>query len=257
MGYGDDIMASGMVRSIRSRGKRAAFGDGKRVIWGPWSEEVFRHNPYVAKPGEEGAKDIEWVDYYKGHRNYNSYDGKLNRWIWNYKFRPERGELFFDHDENKFSDGIGKDFILIEPNVPWLKPVAVNKDWGRWRYQAVADHFRGFDVVQFSHGRDRLKGVRMIHTPTFRHALAAMRRAKVAVLPEGGLHHGAAAVGLPAVVLFGGFIPPQVTGYSDHVNLTGGADVACGSWTKCNHCRAALDNIPVEEVCNHVADRLN
>jgi hypothetical protein len=49
------------------------------------------------------------------------------------------------------------------------------------------------------------------------------------------------------VVLFGGFIPPQVTGYPGHVNLTGGA-VACGSLQRCSHCQAAMNAISVDEV---------
>ena len=43
--------------------------------------------------------------------------------------------------------------------------------------------------------------------------------ARAAVLHEGGLHHAAAALGMPAVVLFGGMISPRNTGYDVHVNL--------------------------------------
>jgi ADP-heptose:LPS heptosyltransferase len=68
--------------------------------------------------------------------------------------------------------------------------------------------------------------------------------------PEGGLHHGAAAVGIPAVVLFGGFIPPQVTGYKTHVNLTGGADFFCGSLQACKHCAEAMERIKSKHVCD-------
>ena len=52
---------------------------------------------------------------------------------------------------------------------------------------------------------------------------------------------------MPAVVIFGGFVPPIVTGYETHANLTGGAD-ACGSLFPCKHCLEALDAITVEEV---------
>jgi hypothetical protein len=252
-GYGDDLIASGLARGVRHTGKRAAFGDGKRIVWGPWSEEIFRHNPHIARPGDDRDPDIIWIDHYKGHRKYNKVDCINGRWIWNYDFRPTPGEVFFDQSEVEYSARVGQGFVLVEPNVPWIKSVAPNKDWGMAKYQAVASRLlaAGHDVVQFSYGRDRLRDVRVIHTPTFRHALAALRNAAYAVLHEGGLHHGAAAVGVPAVVIFGGFIPPQVTGYPMHVNLTGGA-VACGSLNKCTHCREALDRITVDEVCGHV-----
>jgi hypothetical protein len=69
------------------------------------------------------------------------------------------------------------------------------------------------------------------------------------------MHHGAAAVGVGGVVLFGGFIPPQTTGYAIHANLTGGAE-ACGSLAACAHCRDAMDRIEVEEVVEHAMARL-
>jgi Glycosyltransferase family 9 (heptosyltransferase) len=250
MGYGDDIMASGFARGMRAQGKRAAFGDKTRIIWGPWSAEIFRHNPNVAKPGCERDRDLQWIDYYKGHRNYNRLDAVKQRWVWNYEFKPKPGELFFDAEEREFAARAGRDFALIEPNVPWHKSVAPNKDWRLKNYQAVADMLlsEGNDVVQTSHGRDRLSGVRVITTPTFRHALAVLSRAKLAIIPEGGLHHGAAALGVRAVVLFGGFIPPAVTGYDGlHINLTGDAE-ACGSLRPCKHCFDAMSRITIDEV---------
>ena len=56
-------------------------------------------------------------------------------------------------------------------------------------------------------------------TPGFRDAAALLRGARAAVLPEGGLHHAAAAVGCRAVVLFGAFGDPRATGYAEHINI--------------------------------------
>lgn len=250
MGFGDDLVATGLAKGLHAQGKRAAFGNGKKIIWGPWSEEIFRRNPNVAKPGSEGSADLIWFDYYKGHRKYNAHDIKKIRWVWNYDFKVTPGEIFFSAEEDAFRQVAQRDFILVEPNIPWHKSVAVNKDWGLKNYQAVVDLLLrdGCVVVQTNYGRDKLKGVRFATTPTFRHALALMSRAKVVLVPEGGLHHGAAAVGVPAVVLFGGFIPPAVMGYDEHVNLTGGATGFCGSLNKCYHCSDAMKRISVEEV---------
>lgn len=234
---------------MHARGKRAAFGDGRKIIWGPWSEEIFRHNPNVAKPGSESKSDLIWVDYYKGHRKYNSLDPRREKWIWNYEFKASPGEFFFCLDEIAFYQTAGKQYIFVEPNVPWHKSVAPNKDWGLVNYQAVVDLLLrdGHEVVQTRYGREKLKGVRFVTTPTFRHAVAIISQAKAVLTPEGGMHHAAAAVGVPAVVLFGGFIPPAVTGYDAHTNLTGGVD-ACGSILPCLHCRDAMKRISVEEV---------
>lgn len=257
MGYGDDIIASGLARGAYERGKRVAFGDGNRIIWGPWSEEIFKGNPNIARPGTEKSGDIEWVAHYKGNRMYNR--PSAERWVWNYDFKPVPGEIYLDETEERYSENIRSDYILIEPNVPWHKPCAPNKDWGFRKYQKIADWFKtnGYQVVQFDYGRDKLQGVQYINTlGSFRLALSALGRMRLAILPEGGLHHGAAALDVPAVVLFGGFIPPQVTGYDLHVNITGGAE-ACGTLNACPHCRQAMDRITAEEVFEAAKGLLN
>lgn len=247
MGLGDDLMATGMAAGAAARGKRIAFGDRHKIIWGPYSAEIFRGNPNIAKPGMEYAEGIEWINYYKGNRLYNR--AGQGKWIWNLEFRPIPGEIYFDDREKQFAETIDNGFVLIEPNVPWNKSVAPNKDWGLAKYQAVAEELSawGYVVAQFSHGRERLQGVKIINAVTFRSALAALSRARLAILPEGGLHHGAAALQIPSVVIFGGFIPASVTGYPMHKNLTGGVE-ACGSWQPCQHCRQAMDSITVDHV---------
>jgi hypothetical protein len=236
-------MATGLARGAAARGKRIAFGDGRRLIWGPWCEQAFRHNPNIAHSLDAG--ELEWIAYHKGKRWYNR--AGSGRWIWNYDFAPTPGEFYFDDAEKTFS--VHRSGVLIEPNVPWHKSVAANKDWGVAKYQLLADRlcYGGLRVFQFSYGKLRLAGVEQIQIDNFRQAAAALAGVDFAIVPEGGLHHAAAAVGTRVIVIFGGFIPPQVTGYANHVNLTGGVE-ACGSWTTCAHCRKALDKITVDEV---------
>ena len=83
---------------------------------------------------------------------------------------------------------------------------------GRW--QRLADLLRdnGIAVYQTSYGQVRLFGVREIKISTFRQAAAAISGFPLVIVPEGGLHHAAAAVGTPAIVIFGGCIPPAVSG---------------------------------------------
>jgi Glycosyltransferase family 9 (heptosyltransferase) len=247
MGAGDDILASGMARGAASRGKRIAFGDGRRIMWGPHSAEMFRGNPNIAPPGSEGAPDLEWIGYHKGNRLYNKSGG--DRWIWNYKFKAKPGEIYFSEEEREFARSF-LDCIVIEPNVPWQKTCAPNKQWPIERYQMVADEMgkRGHRLVQFKYPgmRYKLDNVAQIATPSLRAGIGVLRLAAGYIGAEGGLHHGAAAVGTPAVVIFGGWIPPQVTGYDTHANLAVGE--ACGMLRECAHCREAMDKITVEHV---------
>jgi hypothetical protein len=249
LGIGDDILATGMAKGALVRGKRIAFGDGTVQKWGPHSEMIFRGNPNICPRGQERDPRTEWVNYYKGHRIYNSQGA--GRWNFNLAFKAKAGEIYFDEAEERWlkeeCEDIGNNLILLEPNVP-NKPCGPNKQWPieRWAALRGALRQRGFMVCQFEYGRPNIVAAQ-IRTPTFRHAAALLKRACVAVLPEGGLHHAAAAVGIPTVVLFGGFVPPSVLGYEGHVNLTGGA-TACGSFNRCSHCVTAMASIPVDTV---------
>ena len=248
MGYGDNLMATGMAKGAKALGFRVAFGDGKKILWDHLSEPVFRGNPNVAVPGEESAKDIHWTPFYRGNRLYNK-EG-AGRWIWNYEFRAQPGEMFLSAFEKKAALHAGTGHIVIEPNVPTWKHGGQNKVWPVNRYVALAAKLQreGHRVIQFVRkNAPPVRPLESVHMTSFRDACAALANAQLYIGLEGGMHHAAAALGIPAVVLFGGWIPPEVTGYRTHTNMTGSAN-ACGSWTKCEHCQDAMDRISVDEV---------
>jgi hypothetical protein len=254
MGLGDNLMATGLARGAAARGKRIAFGDRRRILWDQHSAGIFRGNPNIARPGEERTTDLEWVPFYKGHRIYNR-PGR-GRWIRNRDFRAVPGEVFFEEAEREHARRVAGDYVVIEPNLPAWKKVAANKDWGRGNWQQLANYLRlrGVRLIQFATGK-ALDGVEAVSTGSFRDALAILANARLYIGPEGGLHHGAAAVNIPAVVIFGGFIPPEVTGYSTHANMTGSKEF-CGSTSPCRHCRQAMENIRVDVVYEEAMRRL-
>lgn len=261
MGYGDEIMASYYAKGAAARGKRIAFGNGTNIIWHRNAEEMFRNNPNVAPPGSESDNDIEWVTHsFRGRRPYNHQFG--NRWLWIPGFGDRPGELFFSDEEISWAQAQGAGAVLIEPNVPAFKIVGVNKQWPVERYAEITHHLvkAGHEVIQFYYpppygpGR-RMQQARQIKTPSFRHALALLSLCSLYIGPEGGLHHGAAALNKKAVVIFGGFISPVITGYAMHTNLFEGKE-ACGSFYPCQHCRDALDKISVGKVKSAALDLL-
>ena len=243
MGIGDQIIATGLAKGAAARGKRIAFGDSVKIIWDAWSPMIFKNNPNIAPPGSERDKDIEWLGYYKKYRWYSRAIGG-DKWLFNYDFKVVPGEFYFDKSENVEKDD---DLIIVEPNLPNKIP-AQNKQWPLKRWKQVANELlaAGFNVRQFEYGRPN-RVAPGIKTPTFRHAAALLKSARMAIVPEGGLHHAAAAVECPAVVVFGGYVPPSVLGYDSHINLTGGV-TACGNFKPCAHCAEAMDRISVEDV---------
>jgi hypothetical protein len=262
LGYGDEIIASGQARGYKARGRRAAFGDGKTIIWHHFAYEIFQGNPNVAPPGHDRHADIQWVANYRGNRPYNTSDKDNKRWNWIPDTIKSAGELFFTGDELRAAHRF-RGCILVEPNVPHFKPSGKNKQWPVEHYQLVVDKLvkYGFKIIQpryqppFGPGH-LLKDVEHVAT-SFRQTLANLSKCKLYLGPEGGLHHGAAAVGTPAVVLFGAFVSPKVTGYSKQRNFYSGDGLGCGSWDPCEHCFEAMQRIRPDVVLEACEELLN
>ena len=71
--------------------------------------------------------------------------------------------------------------------------------------------------------------------------------------PEGGFHHAAAALNKKAVVIFGGFIDPLVTGYDFHNNIYVDIDGSpCGSRVICKHCKDCIQKIDLSSLENMI-----
>jgi ADP-heptose:LPS heptosyltransferase len=242
MGYGDQLMATGMARGAQARGKRIAFGEYGQIKWDHYSETVFKNNPNIAPPGSERDQDLEWIRFFRGHRIYNKHDTVNNRWIWNYKFRVKPGEIFLTPEEIKAAPL--EPYVLVEPYASIGKIYASNKQWPISYYIKLIQRLG--KVCQVLYKGPALPGVRPIQVKNFREAAAVVSRAKMYIGSEGGLHHTAAAFGVPAVVIFGGWIPPSITGYDFHVNIARGK--ACGHIAPCPHCQQVLQSISVDEV---------
>lgn len=228
-------MVTGHVREMQKTDPRKV-----RLVYGKnlWNE-VFDHNPRIALSG-----DLD-VQVYKprGDNGLRPYClAKLtDKWVWT-DYKPLVGEIYFQPGELAFAAQHKPD-IVIEPNLK--SKASPNKDWGRDRWTQLVTMLRaeGMVPVQLGPvGTQLVSGARFIETPNFRLAAAVLKNARGAVLSEGGLHHAAAAVGLRAVVIYGGYISPRQTGYDMHTNIfTGGKP--CGMRVPCKHCKKAMDAI--------------
>jgi hypothetical protein len=241
MGWGDEIMLTGIARRLQEKDPAPVRVHDKRGR-ARWSE-IWNGNPRLARPDFEGR--VQVVVNGPGRRPYIARETAA-RWFWRDWICPV-GEIHLDEKERAFAARhAGK--VIVEPELK--SEASRNKDWGRERWVALARALsqKGHAVAQFATpGSAPLPGVETIRTATFRHACAVLARARLAVLPEGGLHHAAAALGTPTVVLFGGYISPRQTGYAHQLNLfTGGTP--CGMRARCPHCRDAMRRIGIDEV---------
>ena len=237
MGWGDELIATGQARAMQQADPRKVMiHDRNGAIR---AHAMWVNNPRILGRTERAAKTQLLVNG-PGVRPYIAAKS-AERWTWR-EWQCPVGEIYFCGEERAFGEQLAPPgrFVVIEPN---NKPKASpNKDWGRARWQALVALMRraGLQPWQLGPpGTQLIPGARLIETPDFRQACAVLARAGAAVLPEGGLHHAAAALKVPAVVIYGGFISPKQTGYAGQVSLFTGGE-ACGMRIECKHCAAAM-----------------
>lgn len=242
MGFGDELMVAGRARVQQQtdpRKCRPTFQGRTRwnIIW--------ENNPRIARLEERG--DFQEL-VARGADNMRPYHTAKTpeRWTYNLAFRPDVGELYFSEAEREFGRRYWR-HVVIEPTLgPGASP---NKQWGKWPELVTLMRAGGIVPVQLgAAGTEPLDGVQYIETQNFRKAAAVLANARAVVLPEGGLHHAAAALGVPGVVIFGGFTPVELTGYPMHRNLGVSLGDACGWRLPCKHCAAEMDKITPEQV---------
>lgn len=228
-------MATAQVKQIfeRTSSQVVIVDRAGRVQW----HEVFENNPKISPVAYRGTQRLINAG---GVRPYIA-SKTPTHWVWK-RWNTSPGELFFSDEEKAFGAKHGGR-ILIEPHT---KKEGSNKAWLWERWQELVD--RGGEYVQVGPiGTPALRGIEFVPTRNFRLGCAVLAHSRAFVGTEGGLHHAAAAVSTPAVVLFSEFISPDITGYPKHRNLhhAGGS---CGMRTPCSGCRDSMLKISVDEV---------
>lgn len=253
MGLGDEIMAAGHAMSAHALEpyRRVAICDTANR---PRRHELWEGNPVIATPDDVArGEDVQRIQNANGCRPYVRYPftvqgGALfTKW----RARDYPGRIYLTEAELApgvaLSVELGR-FVIIEPCLK--RNANRNKQWVFNRYAAVVAARPDLAFVQLMHpDSNALPGAIQVRTGSFREACGILAAAAAYVGPEGGLHHAAAALGVRGVVIFGGYISPQTTGYPLHINLADeGPASPCGRWTLCAHCREAMDRITVPKV---------
>lgn len=241
MGLGDWVIATASAEVVAQTGKKAVFGDRKRAYW----SEVFENNPNIAR---EPSRDTTWVEDYNGNRPY-ILGHKNGQFTFNSFFRVPYGRIYLTDEEREWARSkVSGDYIVVEPDIKddgTALCIGKNKAWNKW------DQLLKLDYPWLQLGVKTPK-TRQVMTPKFRQALAVLAGAKLFVGTDGALHHAAAALGVPGVVLWGGLVSPKVLGYPTHTNVWNGAQ-PCGTFNRlCPHCREAMDSITLDQVKRHL-----
>lgn len=278
MSYGDKLMALGDAWKQHvddALHRPVAIGNGTTIDL--THHELAWGLHFLATPEQLAAGvEVTWLHAYRRNHPHIDYDameraqrrlrpwlrlfptkhkgGQCPFWIFDMTYRAKPAPVRLNDAELELvSIWSAHSFVAIEPRLQSAAPTA--KQWPVARYAELARRLgRQYRVIQIgAPGSVPLPGIEQLRPRSFRESLAYLKAARLYIGPEGGLHHGSAAMGTRAVVLFGGFVPPSVTGYDFHVNLTGGETRFCGTKAprRCRHCEAAMARISVDEVEQH------
>lgn len=254
MGYGDSILLSGIAKRMHAMtNQRVCPVDAK---WNPYWDDLWNGLPYMMRElymdGMPLRNGPSVRQYYSGMEG--------SRILWR-KWDVAPGEIRLTDEEREWArtSDLPKNFLVINPDWKRSGGGGGNKNWGFEKWLRVTEHLDGVELVHLGSDPPWLGGTVPIRTPTFRLACAILERSIGYVGHEGGLHHAAAALGKPAVVVFGGYISPEITGYSTHRNLyveDPRYPLGCGETRPCQHCREAMEKITVKQVVEAVKEIL-
>ena len=128
-------------------------------------------------------------------------------------------------------------FIVINPQGKQIHS-ANRKEWGYDNFLALEEALTDLPLVQIGDLRTPLlpRALDYRGRPILESAYIISRSA-TGVFMEGGLMHVASAVQKPSVIIYGGAIHPEVTGYEIHNNISTEPD--------CGPCIRSHDRVPV------------
>jgi ADP-heptose:LPS heptosyltransferase len=258
-GLGDSVLFNSVVYEL---GRQT----GKRYLVGTKHREIYQGNPHaLILPfpqyanykifrilGSVFSLKIHHIDYY-----YEGYPPKrhvlellcdrvgLEKPI-------KRPSIFLSEKEKEicFLPYTGKPWVAIQST--GLSTWTDNKNWGVDHFRKVARLLeKDFSIVQLGAPSDPSLGVslELQGRLELRDVFILLTQCKVFIGQVGFLMHAATAVGLPSVIVYGGFEAPWQSGYNENINLY--SDVGCAPcWleNKCPYEKKCMTMISPQQV---------
>jgi ADP-heptose:LPS heptosyltransferase len=144
------------------------------------------------------------------------------------------------------------DYVVVQTSTLTAHVPMPNKQWPTARFQDVVDRLapRVRFVQLGSRDDPPLRGVTDLRGKTsLRETAAVLSHARIFVGLVGFLMHLARAVECPAVIIYGGREPPELTGYTCNVNLTNRPPCSpCWQRARCDYGRICLESISANDV---------
>lgn len=249
MGIGDEIIATRHALDLSSKAKRMVTILDQNGM--QRTHDIWRHLPFLANMPTRNTISMVMDSSCRPYVHHER--STFERWAFKEEYRVSPGVINFTTEEVEEAAELGE-YVILEPTVKG--PMQLNKVWPILDWQDLVDQARDVPWVQlvYHEKQIRLKHVQVINVSSIRMWLKYVVNAMAVVTTEGGLHHAAAALGVPAVVLFSGFINPRIMGYNliQHTNICHNMhtkpDESCGARRQCHYCERSMRAINSEEV---------
>ena len=256
-GLGDALFMSTVAREIKKRRPQA------RVVVETHWPQLFQNNPDLAAvfaaghEPREGSFQIVYEDPWPPPRQHvlRTVCSRLGL------EDPEIRTYYYPTIEERVKarairPASSKPLVVVHPFSGFFAARSKQWDFSHWK--------RFLELIPPEIETIRFGGAEEPATPTerFNHReminmdlrlqAALLESADVFVGQESGLAHLATALGVPSVVIFTGFVPPDVFGYPQNINLAPNLPYApCWKKEGCQPCRAEICTRAVkpETVC--------
>ena len=278
MGWGDYLMTTGQVRIMKEENPNIQIIIKKKYEQTQYYKNIFFKNPYITHSNLINLKkkfiEIERVKVGK-------IDEKNNKIIWNENKVSEIGNFYPTQQENKFADQIIKSIkenwrnknSKKEKGILYISDEAkknqnvggkiihyehfTNKEWGleKWK-EFIKITSKDWIIVKTSKKiSNSVDGSYAINC-NFRQIYAIMKLCDFFIGGEGGQSHLWAVTKKKGIVFFGHWIPPYLTGYPMHTNLSTNKKNHCGSLKVCDECKKFFFKLNPEYVQNLIMEQI-
>lgn len=256
MGYGDALLAAGIAERAYREAPELGLVQICHCDGTPRWREEWENNPAILPPNHAPTATTHRITVGPDCLPYHPWNTSI-RW----RAQDYPTTMHFNNKERRLSQNVRREygpFLLIEP--PGKDRKNPNRHWPGW--SALAHILRAriqWPIFQLQRAESvMLPGLPGLHHRNFREACAILQAAEYAVLTEGGISIAAAAVGTPAVVLWGGCCSVETAGYPQHINLVDDDPrTPCMSSRPCQHCAAAWAKLTPESVADVVIGALD
>lgn len=212
---GDDLLMSLVLPYIKE-----TYPGHKIVVEAKWTE-LFQNNPYVTwatdkhlKTTRRHIKPKYFIDEKTEMSLYEQFMTSVGA----------KGKAFphlylTEPEQSYIKEKYGFPYIAICPHGK-QKFSANRKEWGMDNFQKLRNHFKEYQFVQIGLKSDELlDDVHDGRGLPVRKSAAVIQNSIFFIGLEGGLMHLAKSVGKRSVIIYGGFINPEISEYEENLNI--------------------------------------